>query len=215
MTPAARFIAAHSRRAAAPLVPEIALALAIDAHGVFQAAHDAFGDGVSQHPYWAFAWPGGQALARHLLDCPGEVAGKRVLDLGCGSGLLAIAALRAGARAALANDIDPVAIAATRANADANAVALATSTDDLLGAAADAEVILVGDMFYLPELQMRVTPFLEAARRAGATILFADRTSIARPPLAFELVAERHVLLFPALEDDHVERVRVWRCGPA
>ena len=211
----AAFLAAHTRLGHAPLVPEIALHLAANARNVFAAAHAAFGDGASQQPYWAFAWPGGQALARHLLDTPQDVAGRRVLDLGCGSGLLAIAAKLAGARAALANDIDPVAVAVTQANAVANGVAVTTSTDDLLGGAADADVILIGDTFYLPELQMRVNAFLEAARRRGATILFADRTTIPRPPLPFTLLAERHVLLHPALQDDHVERVRVWRCGPA
>lgn len=212
ITPSA-FITAETRLQAPPVVPEIALYLAADAHAIFQAAHEAFGDGPSQHPFWAFAWPGGQVLARYLLDHPEEVAGRRVLDLGAGSGLGAIAAAKAGARSALANDIDPVACAAARINAAANRVEIATSVEDLLGGPARADVILIGDTFYLPELQMRVTPFLQAARAAGALILFGDRTTIRRPPLEFALVAEREASVAPMLADEHVERARVWRCG--
>jgi predicted nicotinamide N-methyase len=204
------FILAATRLARVPLVPEIALHLAEDARGIWQAAGDAFGDGRSAQPFWAFAWPGGQALARFLLDQPAHVRGRRVLDLGCGSGIAAIAARLAGAASVLAADVDPVAIAAARLNASANGVEIAVTDADLLGAAPGEELVLVGDLVYLPELALRVTAFLEAARRRGASILFADRTSARRPRLELALLAEHAAPVLPALIEGHVERARVW-----
>lgn len=197
-----------------PLAAEIVLALARDARGIWQHADDTFGPGRSAYPFWAFAWPGGQALARHLLDHPALVCGRRVIDVGCGSGIAAIAAAMAGAADVLATDIDPVAVAAVRRNAAANAVAVEATTDDILAAAPDADVILIGDLVYLPELVIRVTAFLEAARERGALVLFADRTSIRRPRIDLELLAEYEAPLAPALQEGFVERARVWRAVP-
>ena len=144
-------------------------------------------------PYWAFAWAGGQALARYLLDNPALVAGRRVLDLGSGSGLVAIAAAKAGAARVLAADIDALALAAIGLNAAANAVTLDTTADDLLAAPPGAfDVVLIGDLFYERPLAERVLAFAEAARARGA--LRAGRRS---PPQLFPtgpLPAARRIL---------------------
>jgi predicted nicotinamide N-methyase len=209
----AAFILSQTHVSTSPVLPEIHLHLARDEHAIFQAAHEAFGDGPSQHPFWAFAWPGGQVLARYILDHPDIVAGRRVLDLGCGSGLGAVAAARTGAQVVIANDIDPVACVAAAMNARLNGVEIVTSSADLLGGPADADVVLIGDTYYLPELQMRVAGFMETARRAGAVLLFGDRTTMKRPPLDFHIVVEREASVAPMLHSEHIERARVWRCG--
>jgi predicted nicotinamide N-methyase len=206
-TDASAFVAATTRETQPPLVPEISLRLATDAYGIFQAA-DRIG---AARPFWAFAWPGGQALARHLLDHPEEVTGRRVLDLGTGSGLGAIAAMRSGAASVLANDTDPFACTAALENATANAVAITTSSDDLLGSDPEVDLVLIGELFYEPDLATRVTAFLERAQRRGASVLFADRTSVRRPALAFELVTEVHAPLTPSLEIGYMDRARLWR----
>ena len=167
--------------------------------------------GLGSRPYWAFAWPGGQGLARYLLDNPALVAGKRVLDLGSGSAIGAIAALKAGARLALAADIDPLASAAAGFNARLNGVALATTTTDLLGKPADCDVVLIGDLVYEPDLKIRVAAFIEAARAKRVPILYADRTSARRPLQDLVLLAEYEAPLVPPLVEDLIERSRVWR----
>ncbi len=203
------FILAQTELIASPLVPEIRLRLAASAYEIFEAAYSANPDGP--RPYWAFAWPGGQALARHLLDTRGLVAGKHVLDLGAGSGLGAIAAMMAGAETATAADICPVSAAACQLNAKANDVTITATTDDLLGSDVEADVILIGDLVYEPDLKDRVGSFLAAHVRRGITILYGDRTSARRPPGKFQLLAEHAAALTPALEDGYVERARVWR----
>lgn len=206
-----RFVETHTRLGTTPLVPEISLSLATAARNIFVAA-DEFMDGrLGSRPYWAFAWPGGQALARTILDEPHLVRGRKVLDIGAGSALGAIAALKAGATSALAADIDPLAVAAAALNARANGVVLTTTTDDLLGATPDADVVIVGDLVYEPDLLVRVGAFLDAARAAGVTILYGDRTSARRPRHDFVLHAEYEAPLMPPLVDDFVERARVWR----
>lgn len=201
------FLSHQTTPAQAALLPEIVLHLASNPLGIFEAA-EAIG---AERPYWAFAWPGGQALARWLLDNPACVAGRRVLDIGSGSGLTAIAALKSGAVAAVANDTDQLACAAARLNATVNAVPLAISGHDLLGDEPDADLILIGDLFYEPDLVTRVTAFLERASRRGAEILFADRTTSRRPALQFELVGEYEAPLTPDMEVAYVERARIWR----
>ena len=207
---AAAFIAATTQVTHTRFVPEIALRLAIEPYRIWQSA-DEIG---AERPFWAFAWPGGQALARWLLDHPEEVAGRRVLDLGSGSGLTTIAALQAGAHSATANDTDPIACAAADLNASLNDVVLETNSDDLLGGDSDADLILIGELFYEPEMAMRVTAFLERARRRGAGVLFADRTSIRRPPIDLRLVADVVAPLTPDLEIGHMEKARIWRLAP-
>lgn len=126
-------------------------------------------------PYWAFYWPGGQALCRYILDYPSVVCGKRVLDFGAGSGCCSIAALRSGARSALANDIDPMAVASSLVNANLNGVSLDVCTEDRVGSDCDAfDVVLVGDMLYDSHLSLSITAWLNRLRRRGKTVLVGD-----------------------------------------
>jgi predicted nicotinamide N-methyase len=154
-------------------VPEIRLYLADDAIVLRARMEAQVGSGLT--PFWANAWAGGQALARYVLDHPRVVAGRRVLDVGCGSGLVAIAAAKAGAARVTANDIDPYALGAVALNARANGVSVVVDEGDLLdGDGGDAEVILAGDAFYAPELAGRMLGFLRRAAARGARILVGD-----------------------------------------
>jgi predicted nicotinamide N-methyase len=158
----------------APLVPEVRLHLAEDAI-VWWARMEAQIGGALTAPFWATAWPGGQAVARYVLDHPGTVAGRRVLDVASGSGLIAIAAGLAGAAAVTANDIDPYALAAITLNAKANGVTVSTSPGDVLdGDGDDAEVVLAGDVFYNHAIAKRMWPFLRRAAARGAHVLVGD-----------------------------------------
>ncbi|HEY2673614.1 MAG TPA: 50S ribosomal protein L11 methyltransferase [Rugosimonospora sp.] len=157
-----------------PLVPEVRLHLAEDAI-VWWARMEAEVGSVLTAPFWATAWPGGQALARYLLDHPGTVAGRRVLDVASGSGLVAIAAGLAGAAAVAANDIDPYALAAITLNARANGAAVSPCPGDLLGGdGGDADVVLAGDVFYSEAIAKRMWPFLRRAAARGARVLVGD-----------------------------------------
>jgi predicted nicotinamide N-methyase len=157
----------------APSVPELRLLLAEDAI-VWWARMEADAGAALTAPFWATAWPGGQALARFILDRPATVTDRRVLDLASGSGLVAIAAAMAGA-AVTANDIDPYALAAITLNARANGIAVTTCHGDLLdGDGGDAEVVLAGDVFYHEALAQRVWPFLQRAATRGACVLIGD-----------------------------------------
>jgi len=158
----------------APLVPEVRLHLAQDAI-VWWARMEAEAGAALAAPFWATAWPGGQAVARYILDCPMTVAGRRVLDVASGSGLVAIAAGLAGANAVTANDIDPYAVAAITLNAEANGVAVAACPGDVLdGDGGDADVVLAGDVFYSEAIAQRMWPFLHRAAARGAHVLVGD-----------------------------------------
>jgi predicted nicotinamide N-methyase len=208
-----RFVAAQTSLGSMTLVPEIVLHLANAPRNIFVAADEFVDGGLGSRPYWAFAWPGGQGLARTILDRPELVAGKRVLDIGAGSAIGAIAALKAGATSALAADIDPLADAASRMNGLANGVTLQTTMDDLLGNTPDADIILIGDLVYEPDLLIRVSAFMLAAVARGAVVLYGDRTSARRPRHDFQLMVEYEAPLTPPLVDDFIERSRVWRLG--
>ena len=162
-------------------------------------------------PFWAFAWAGGQGLARWLLDNPAEVAGTRVLDLAAGSGLVGIAAIRAGAASALCADIDPFCAAAVALNAEANGVTLAFTDADLLdGAPPDVEVICAGDVFYEQPMAGRVLAWLSRAADRGTRVLVGDPLRTYFPKQGFDLLAEYAVPTTRELEDDAVKRTRVW-----
>lgn len=164
------FIRANLPLTAVPSRPDIRLHLATPSSGLSRLLRDA-----SSSPYWAFCWGGGLAIARHLLDHPDLVRGKRVLDFGSGSGLVAIAAAKAGARQVIAAEIDPLGAAAISLNADANGVALDIIGDDLVGAALpDIDVVLAGDTFYDSALAARATGFLDRCLDAGARVLVGD-----------------------------------------
>jgi predicted nicotinamide N-methyase len=211
------FIRANTKLLSPPLVPEITLHLAEESLPIWQKTEEELGEMNVPPPYWAFAWAGGQALARNLLDHPQRVAGKRVLDLGSGGGLSAIAAMQAGAAAVLAADIDPMALAAIGLNAAANGVAIETTADDLLARApALVDAVLVGDLFYERALADRTLAFVEAAAACGALVLIGDPQRNYFPKDRFETIAEYRVPVTRDLEDAEIKTTAVWRfpAGP-
>src|SRR5215475_4601933 len=158
----------------APFVPEVRLHLAQDAIMWWARMEAEVGSALTA-PFWATAWPGGLALARYLLDLPVTVAGRRVLDVASGSGVVAIAAWLAGAAEVTANDIDPYALSAITLNARANGAAVSTLPGDLLdGDGGDADVVLAGDAFYNEAIAKRIEPFLRRAAARGAEVLVGD-----------------------------------------
>lgn len=211
------FIRANTELLPVPLVPEIRLHLAAESVPIWQKTEEELGEMNIPPPYWAFAWAGGQALARYILDNAALIAGRRVLDLGAGAGLAGIAAMMAGAASVLAADIDALALAAIALNAEANGVRVATTAADLLdGAPGDAEVILVGDLFYERVLADRVLDFLERSRSAVApaappVILIGDPRRSYFPVGRFRRVAEYSVPVTRELEDSEIKRTTVWR----
>jgi predicted nicotinamide N-methyase len=163
-------------------------------------------------PFWAFAWAGGQAVARYILLHPDSVGGRRVLDLASGSGLLAIAALKAGAATALANDVDPWCEAAVTLNADLNDVDVAFTSADLLDMAIpEVDLILAGDVFYEEIMARRFLAFLKRARAAGVDVLVGDPARTYFPRDAFTQVAEYAIDTTTEIESADTKRTRVWR----
>jgi predicted nicotinamide N-methyase len=189
-------------------VPEIRLHLAEESLPIWQKTEEELGEMNVPPPYWAFAWAGGQALARYLLDNPALVMDKPVVDLGTGSGLAAIAAKRAGAAAVLAADIDALALVAVRVNAALNGVSIETTRDDLLAALpGPAAVVLVGDLFYERELAERIT----RAAAQGARVLIGDPQRSYFPRDRFGLAAAYQVPVTRELEDAEIKRTSVWQ----
>ncbi len=160
MNDPAAFIRAQTARAATALVPEIVLHLAAEITPIWQASEDWLRARDIAPPFWAFAWPGGQALARHILDRPESVAGRRVLDFAAGCGIAAIAAARAGAALVEAAEIDPLAAAAIRLNAAANGADVTVLAEDLVGAPCRWELILCGDVCYEAPMTRHILPWL-------------------------------------------------------
>jgi predicted nicotinamide N-methyase len=168
------FVAANTTIAAAPLVPEIALHLATEITPIWQATETFLHtEGVSP-PFWAFAWPGSQALARHVLDHPALVAGRRVLDFAAGGGLAAIACAKAGAASVEAAEIDPLAIEATRLNAALNGTDVATTGRDVVGDENRWDLILCGDVCYEAPMTGHILPWLRRMARTGTEVWIAD-----------------------------------------
>jgi len=210
--PTRAFIVANTKLLPVPLVPEITLHLAEGSLPIWQKSEEELAANNIPPPYWAFAWAGGQALARYILDHQHLITGRRVLDLGAGSGLAGIAAAKAGAKSVLAADIDAFAIRAIELNAEANAVTLTACARDLLGdAAPDADVVLVGDLFYERGLAARVLAYLEAARARPALVLVGDPRRSYFPGDRFERLAEYAVPVTRDLEDAEIKRTAVWR----
>jgi predicted nicotinamide N-methyase len=163
-------------------------------------------------PFWAFPWAGGQALARYVLDHPGPVVGRTVLDLAAGSGLVAIAAAQAGAAVVTPSETDPLAFAAIKLNSAANGVTLEATLGDVLGGAATGvDLVLVGDAFYERPMAERVLPFLERARASGAVVLVGDPGRAYLPRDRFAAVACYDIPVSRVLEDADVKRTTIWR----
>jgi len=183
--------------------------VADDVVALWEALEDGEVDPGSDPPFWAAAWPGGQALARFVLDHPEVVAGRRVLDLGAGSGLVAVAALLAGADGAVASDVDPYAHAAVPLNAEANGVrGIEVVGDVLSGGPPDVDVVLAGDVCYDREMTERVLPWLWTAWVAGRTVLLGVPGRRYLPGEGLVAVAEYDV---PEVDEDRVRRTTVWR----
>ncbi|MDP3524153.1 MAG: 50S ribosomal protein L11 methyltransferase, partial [Hoeflea sp.] len=168
------FIRANTALGTPPHVPEIRLHLADEAHELWLKTEEDLDALGLPPPFWAFAWAGGQGLARFLIDTPDLVAGKTVLDFASGSGLVAIAAFLASAAKVTAADIDPWAATAARLNAAENGVAFAFRQSDLIGADEGWDIVLAGDVFYDRAMADLVWPWLTALARRGATVLVGD-----------------------------------------
>lgn len=171
----ASFLRAHTRLACPALVPEITLHVSGDVVALWEAMETGAVGAGDAPPFWAAAWPGGQALARYLLDVPATVAGRRVLDLGSGSGLVAVAAVRAGAASVTASDVDPYSHTAIGMNAELNGASGIEVVGDLLGGEPpDVDVVVAGDVCYDRAMTSRVLPFLWRAWTRGTAVLLGD-----------------------------------------
>ncbi len=206
------FIIANTRLLTPPLVPEIQLHLAEESLPIWRKTEEELGEMGLPPPYWAFAWAGGQALARYILDHPAELAAKRVLDIGAGSGIAAIAAAKAGASKIAAADIDALAVAAMDINAAANDVTLTATTDDWLSLdAPQGDILLVGDLFYERELAERVMAFIRRKAADGARVLVGDPRRSYFPKDTFAAIAHYDVPVTRELEDAEIKRAAVWQ----
>jgi predicted nicotinamide N-methyase len=206
------FIRANTRLRAVPLVPEVSIYVADEAVPLWQRTEEELNEDGLPPPFWAFAWAGGQALARYVLDHAYLVADKRVLDLASGSGLVAIAAMKARAREVTSADIDRFAGAAARINAEANAVTLIVSADDFLRNSSDAywDAILAGDIFYERDTAELAYAFLAGHAARGATILIGDPGRSYLPKDKLKQLAEYRVPVTRELEDAEIKRTAVW-----
>jgi predicted nicotinamide N-methyase len=216
VTPAQRraFILEHTTAAAAPIVPEITLRTGGLSMPLWESAALADARPAVPPPYWAWAWAGGQALARHVLDDPDLVRGRRVADIGCGGGIVAIAAARAGATGVSAIDLEIFAIEACRLNAEANGVTLELDEADPIGTDDGWDVVLVGDLWYEPELAGRMAPWLRALAARGAVVLTGDPGRAHLPVTGLEELGRYEVPTIEDLEDVTTKTVRVLRLLP-
>ena len=205
------FIRENTARAAPPLVPEITLRLAHEALPLWEKTEEELGKIGLPPPYWAFAWAGGQALARYVLDHPEVVAGRTILDFASGSGLVGIAALKAGAAEATASEIDAIARVAIALNAESNATRLAATGADLIGSDEMWDLVLVGDAFYEKPLADRLLPWLQELTRRGATVLIGDPGRTYVPKSGLQLLATYNVPVTRALEDAEIKKTSVWK----
>jgi predicted nicotinamide N-methyase len=203
------FVREHTRPQQPSLVPEVTLHVASDVVALWEAIEEERGVAPTEPPFWAAAWPGGQALARYVLDEPRIVAGRSVLDLGSGSGLIAVAAALAGAARVVASEIDPFGHAAIAVNAQLNGVPPMSVVGDVLGEPPpNVDVVLAGDVCYDREMSDRVLPWLEAARAGGAEIYLGDPGRPYVPVARLQAVATFDV---PDTEGPQVRRTTVWR----
>jgi predicted nicotinamide N-methyase len=209
----ADFVRAHTRLAPVPFVPELVLHQADEPISLWVETEA--GGREQPPPFWAFACAGGQALARHVLDALELVAGRDVLDLATGSGLVAIAAARAGARPVTANDVDPLSLAAAGANAAANGVDVRFVEGDLLETDDRYAVILAGDVFYSREMSGRVLPFLCRAAARGALVLVGDPGRAYLPTDGMIERASYDVPVPESLESVAVRHTTVWQVRAA
>lgn len=207
----AAFIRANTMLLAPPLVPEVRLHLAHEALPLWEKTEEELGELGLPPPFWAFAWAGGQALARYILDDPALVSGGRVLDFASGSGLVAIAASKAGAAEVTASEIDRFALTAIAANIEANGVRVTIAEADAIGSDEGWDTVLVGDAFYEKPLAERLLGWLQALAGRGATVLVGDPGRTYLPKQRLTRLATYDVPVTRALEDAEIKRTSVWR----
>lgn len=205
------FIRAHTRLLPVPHAPELSLHVAQEATELWQKTEDELATIGLPPPFWAFAWAGGQALARYVLDRPETVRDRKVLDFASGSGLVAIAAARAGAASVVAADIDAFAAAAIGLNAAANGVSVAVRHEDLIGRDEGWETVLAGDICYERALAGEVIAWLTALSARGAQVLIGDPGRSYLPKDRLVEVATYQVPVTRALEDAEIKKSSVWR----
>lgn len=214
VTSAEAFIAAHTAIAHAPLVPEIALHLATEITPIWQATETWLAEEGIEPPFWAFAWPGSIVTARLLLDEPGRVRGRRVLDFAAGCGLAGIAAAMAGAAHVEAAEIDPLALAATRLNAALNGVTVETLAGDVVGQPCRWDTVLAGDVCYEAPMTGHILPWLRSLAEAGAEVLLADPGRAYLPRAGLTPLLRRLVPTTRELEDREAREVTLYRLLP-
>lgn len=194
-----------------PHVAEIRLHLASEAHDLWLKTEDELDAIGLPPPFWAFAWAGGQGLARYVLDHPASVAGKSVIDFASGSGLVAIAAAKAGAASVRAFDTDPWTQTAIRLNAALNSVGIAHDDTDMIGTRPSCDVLLAGDVFYDKAFADRLVPWFEILTAAGISVIVGDPGRAYCPRDRMEPLATYAVPVTRALEDSEIKKTTVWR----
>jgi len=205
------FILENTRLQRPPHTPELILHLADEITPIWRMTEEALAEIGLPPPFWAFAWAGGQALARYILDHPEKVAGKRVIDFASGSGIVGVAAMKAGAGHVLAADIDPFCGAALALNSEANGVRTEFTDRDLLEEPApETDVILAGDICYEKPLAQKVMDWLAAAHVRGTRVLIGDPGRSYFPRVGLEKLAEYQVPTTRELEDQEVKKTAVW-----
>lgn len=211
------FIRANTALERPAMVPEFELWLASEYVPIWQATEDWLEKQNIDPPYWAFCWPGGQAVARYMLDNAETVRGKRVIDFAAGSGVSSMAAARAGAMSVVANDIDLMSLAATRLNAEANGVSLSVSGDDWLAqpqAAPVADVVIAGDVCYEREMSVRALAWLRSHANAGRLVLLGDPGRNYFSAQGLEELARYEIPTSLQLENRGMRETVVWRVLP-
>ncbi len=208
------FIEKHTIVAAPPLVPEIRLHLATEVTPLWQATEMTLAEVGLPPPFWAFCWPGGQVLARHILDHPEFVQGKRLLDFAAGGGIASIAAVQRGAARVLASEIDAFAIDAMAVNGRLNGVIFETTSADLIGQDGGWDVVFAGDVCYERPMAERIAIWLRALADRGAVVLMADPGRTYMPRGGLEEVARYVVPTSKDLEDRETRETRLWKFLP-
>lgn len=206
-----RFILGNTSILTPPHVPEIRLHLADEAHDLWHKTEEKLGELGLPPPFWAFAWAGGQGLARYVLDHPATVRGKNVVDFASGSGLVGIAAKLAGAANVTCADIDPFSKNAMSLNAALNNVSLQTSPENLVGKSVQADILLAGDVFYDRQFADELIPWFDDLTQQGVKILIGDPGRSYLPISRLEHLEAYDVKVTRALEDAEVKRTIVWR----
>jgi predicted nicotinamide N-methyase len=205
------FIRENTAMLSPPLVPELKLHLAVETAEIWQKTEEALNLLGLPPPFWAFAWAGGQALARYCLDHATEFSGQRVLDFAAGGAVAGIAAAKAGAATVCASEVDRFAIAAIEENAAVNSVAVKTRTGDLVGVDDGWDIVLAGDVFYEDTLAADITDWLHGLARRGANVLIGDPGRAFLPKDKLDLLAQYTVPVDRDLEDQDVRYAKVWK----